>query len=43
MARPPASASALFERYGPHRNDAPPGGWEENARHPPDRLVKTHC
>ena len=43
MARPPADPQALQARYGPHRNDGPPGGWEENARHPPDRLVKTHC
>ena len=43
MAKAPASPEALQERYGPHRNDAPPGGWEENARRPPDRLVKTHC
>jgi assimilatory nitrate reductase catalytic subunit len=39
----PAPAAELFARFGPHRNDAPPGGWEENTRRPPDRLVKTHC
>ena len=43
MARPPATLEALHARYGPHRNDAPPGGWEENTRRAPDRLVKTHC
>jgi assimilatory nitrate reductase catalytic subunit len=43
VARLPAPAHELVARYGPHRNDAPPGGWEENARRPPDRLVKTHC
>jgi assimilatory nitrate reductase catalytic subunit len=43
VARPPASPQALQALYGPHRNDAPRGGWEENARYPPDRLVKTHC
>jgi assimilatory nitrate reductase catalytic subunit len=35
--------ATLLERWGPHRNDAPPGGFEEQSRHPPDRLVKTHC
>ncbi len=43
MARPPAAPEALQALYGPHRNDAPPGGWDANARRPPDRLVKTHC
>src|SRR5688500_9945740 len=43
MARLPASLETLQERYGPHRTDAPPGGWEETARRPPDKLVKTHC
>jgi assimilatory nitrate reductase catalytic subunit len=43
VARLPAPAAELRARYGPHRQDAPPGGWEENARRPPDRLVKTHC
>jgi assimilatory nitrate reductase catalytic subunit len=43
LAERPASLEALQEQFGPHRNDAPPGGFEENARRPPDRLVKTHC
>ena len=43
MARPPLPEAALRERYGPHTSYAPPGGWAEQAAHPPDRLVKTHC
>ena len=43
MARPPLPEPALRERYGPHTSYAPPGGWAEQAAHPPDRLVKTHC
>lgn len=30
----------LFNRYGPHVNDTPTGGWENRV---PDKLVKTHC
>lgn len=30
----------LIDRYGPHLNVAPPGGWQPIE---PDRLVKTHC
>jgi assimilatory nitrate reductase catalytic subunit len=43
LAERPATIEQLTARWGPHRNDEPPGGYEENARHPPDRLVKTHC
>jgi assimilatory nitrate reductase catalytic subunit len=41
MARMPQDVAALIERYGPHLNQAPPGGWE--AGREPDALVKTHC
>jgi assimilatory nitrate reductase catalytic subunit len=41
MARLPETLDALIARYGPHLNEAPPGGWQESA--PPDRGVKTHC
>jgi len=34
---------ALLERYGPHLQHEPPGGWQDAAEHPPERLVKTHC
>ncbi len=43
MAEPPVPIDALVNAFGPHLNYAPPGGWEEAARRPPDRLVKTHC
>ena len=43
MANPPLPIDALARAYGPHPNYEPPGGWEESARRPPDRLVKTHC
>lgn len=43
MATPPRPIEDLVGAYGPHLNYAPPGGWEEAARRPLDRLVKTHC
>ena len=43
MAEPPIPLDALVDAYGPHLNYAPPGGWAEASRRPPDRLVKTHC
>src|SRR6187551_3388852 len=43
MAKLPQTIDLLAEKYGPHPNYEPPGGWEESARLPPDRLVKTHC
>ena len=30
-----------IDRYGPHLNEAPPGGWDAGIE--PDRVVKTHC
>ena len=41
MARPPITEAELVARYGPHLNEAPPGGW--NADLEIDREVKTHC
>ncbi|QGG96705.1 molybdopterin oxidoreductase family protein [Actinomarinicola tropica] len=41
MARPPLTEEELVDRYGPHLNVQPPGGW--NAGIEPDREVKTHC
>ncbi|HKQ62986.1 MAG TPA: molybdopterin oxidoreductase family protein [Candidatus Polarisedimenticolaceae bacterium] len=43
MASPPLTPEALLRAYGPHVNAAPPGGWEARGKHPPDRIVKTHC
>jgi assimilatory nitrate reductase catalytic subunit len=37
------NAETLQEQYGPHLNYIPVGGWQEESRHPADRLVKTHC
>ena len=41
MARPPVTEEELIERYGPHLNEAPPGGWE--AVGADEKLVNTHC
>ena len=41
MARPPITDEELIERYGPHLNRTPPGGW--NAGIEVDRVVDTHC
>src|SRR3982751_2675442 len=43
MAKLAAPIEDLARIYGPHRNYVPPGGWAEAARHPPDKIVKTHC
>lgn len=43
MAKLPLPDSVLIEQYGPHLNYTPPGGWQDEAQIPPDRLVKTHC
>jgi assimilatory nitrate reductase catalytic subunit len=31
----------LVEKFGPHLNEAPPGGWDAGLEY--DRAVKTHC
>ncbi len=41
MAHRPVSETELIERFGPHLNEAPPGGW--NANLDVDRSVNTHC
>jgi len=41
MAKVPATIPEMIERFGPHLNEEPPGGWQ--GRGEPDRLVKTHC
>ncbi|MGH8916200.1 MAG: molybdopterin oxidoreductase family protein [Acidimicrobiia bacterium] len=41
MAEPPLSEAALIERYGPHLNRVPPGGWDSDVE--VDRVVDTHC
>ncbi|HEX6256003.1 MAG TPA: molybdopterin oxidoreductase family protein [Euzebyales bacterium] len=42
MATRPVTEEALVERYGPHLNLAPPGGWQRDGDEV-DRLVRTHC
>ena len=41
MARPPVTEEELIARYGPHLNEAPPGGWDAGLE--VDRVVNTHC
>lgn len=42
MATFPVSEQALVDRYGPHLNSAPPGGWDADTTEI-DRQVRTHC
>ncbi len=41
MARPPVSEAELIEKYGPHVNETPPGGWDADLEI--DEVVNTHC
>jgi assimilatory nitrate reductase catalytic subunit len=41
MAKLPVTEVELIEKFGPHLNVTPPGGW--NAGIDVDREVKTHC
>src|SRR5471032_2743182 len=43
MAKAPLSLDELAGRYGPHLNYLPPGGWQGDSGHQPEKLVKTHC
>ena len=43
MARPALPLERYVERWGPHPQEVPPGGWVDEAERPADRLVKTHC
>src|SRR5437016_3491689 len=43
MAEPTAPIPELVEQFGPHPQRTPPGGWQDESRHPAERLVKTHC
>ena len=43
MAKLPASVEELTDRYGPHGNYVPVGGWQDESRNPAEELVKTHC
>lgn len=41
MARIPITEELLIEQYGPHLNEAPPGGWDAGLEI--DKVVETHC
>jgi assimilatory nitrate reductase catalytic subunit len=41
MARPPITDDELIARFGPHLNEAPPGGWDAGLSI--DKVVNTHC
>ena len=41
MAEPPVTEEELVARFGPHLNEAPPGGWDAGLD--VDRVVNTHC
>jgi assimilatory nitrate reductase catalytic subunit len=41
MARIPITEAGLIEAYGPHLNEAPPGGWDAGLEI--DKVVQTHC
>lgn len=41
MARKPLSDDQLIDRFGPHLNEAPPGGWDAGLE--VDKVVETHC
>jgi assimilatory nitrate reductase catalytic subunit len=43
VAKAPLNQEALQELFGPHLNYTPAGGWQDESRHPSDRMVKTHC
>jgi assimilatory nitrate reductase catalytic subunit len=43
VAKAPQSLDELSQRFGPHLNYVPQGGWQEESRGTPPTLVKTHC
>ena len=43
MAKTPLPVETLTDRYGPHLNYIPPGGWGDESRNPAEKVVKTHC
>lgn len=43
MAKIPGSIEEIKDRFGPHLNYVPSGGWAEEPTATLDRLVKTHC
>src|SRR6185436_5125416 len=43
MAVPPTDEAASIERFGPHLQYEPPGGWRDESTNAAEKLVKTHC
>jgi len=43
MAVPPIDEAESVERFGPHLQYEPPGGWRDESTNPAEKLVKTHC
>jgi assimilatory nitrate reductase catalytic subunit len=43
VAKAPETELEIRERYGPHGNYVPPGGWNRSAGPGEGKLVKTHC
>jgi assimilatory nitrate reductase catalytic subunit len=43
MAVPPIEEAEFLERFGPHLQYEPPGGWRDESTNPAEKLVKTHC
>jgi assimilatory nitrate reductase catalytic subunit len=43
VAKAPLTQEQLIDRFGPHLNYSPPGGWQSKAANQPEKLVKTHC
>src|SRR5437667_11153353 len=43
MAVPPNDEARLIERFGPHPQYEPPGGWQHESETRAEKLVKTHC
>jgi assimilatory nitrate reductase catalytic subunit len=41
MARKPITDEELVAKFGPHLNQAPPGGWDADLE--VDKVVETHC
>ena len=43
MAIPTLDETQFIDRFGPHLNHEPPGGWLEHKQTGEAKLVKTHC
>src|SRR5262245_1158784 len=43
MAVPPIDETGFVERFGPHLQYEPPGGWRDESTNPAEKLIKTHC